>query len=426
MFERLVQVCVLLLALLMASTSEAATPVQDPSSVNNLYQIINQMMGTSFTSSQDPNLTSLEVVADDYWHEWNGYISIVSTYAGYDQEIYWENAGMSTFVHAAAEDGLHNYESNPINFQTSYGDFWFKDVTSGGTWYSREDLNSDTSKHIITYSFGDDVFVCAVEDLNGLGDQDYNDLVFKLDHGAAPVNVPAISYIPDQAVSGGYPFPDLDLNSYVRDDDSSVTWTTSGETALSIDVNQSTGVASVSYTSGWTGSENITFTATDDLGFYDSDVVTFTVNPPDAPVVADIPDQVITDGEAFAPIPLDDYVDHPAPNITDEDVMWSTSGEDRLTITIDSDRVAHIDYPPGISGAEEVVFTATINPSSSNPVTFTILAGSSSPGGGRATVGGSANPVNKMNLLAPWLALGLITAVGMGLLVAATRKRKVR
>lgn len=415
LFCSIITFCVVLATFWTAS--EGATPVQDPNSGNNLYQIVNEMMGTSFTSSQDPALTNLEVIADDYWHEWDGYISIVATYAGYDQNIYWENDdGTEGFVHAAALDGIHYYETNPITFQTTGGDFWFKDMTSGGTWHTREDVNSDGKKHIITYSFGDGVFICAVEDLNGLGDQDYNDLVFKLAYGAAPINVPSISYIPDQAVSSGYPFPDLNLAAYVRDDDSSVTWTTSGETDLTITINQTTGIASISYTSGWTGSEDITFAATDEMGFYEAETVNFTVTVPEAPVVYDIPDQVIDSGQQFAPIQLDDYVDHPAPNITDEDIVWTTSGGNKISVTIDGNRVAHITYPRGALGSETINFTATVNPSSSNPATFTVLA-SSDPG-----VGGWVDPTSKLDLLTPYFGAALI--LGISFIMFALRRRR--
>lgn len=390
--------------------AHAATSVQDPGSSNNLYQIVNEMMGTSFTSSQDPALTELEVTADDYWHEWDGYISIVATFAGYDQNIYWEDGTTSVFIHAASLDGVHDYGNDPITFQTNGLDFWFKNMTSGGAWFSREELNSDSLKHMVTYAFGEGVFICAFEDLSGLGDQDYNDLVFKLTYGAAPVNVPAIAEIPDQATSAGYPFSDVDLNGYIRDDDSNVTWTTSGGSNISVTVNQTTATASVSYTSGWTGSEDITFMATDELGFYDTEVVTFTVTPPDAPVLLDIPDQVVNPGESFEPIHLDDYVYHPDPLITDEDITWSVSGQSKLTVLINSDRVAGITYPRGAVGSETITFTATINPSTSDAATFTVLAS------GPPHVGGIAEPIPKVRLLYPWFgALFLLCAGGVGI-----------
>lgn len=394
---------VLILVLFGAFIAQATTPVEDPSNgETNLYLVINQMMGTAFSSSQDPALEALQVSNDDWWHEWDGYISIVATYAAYYQNLYWENDTTSELILAAALAGVHFYEDNPITFQTSGGDFYYKNITSGGTWYSREDKNPDAETHVITYAFGGGVFVCAFEDVSGLGDRDYNDLVFKVAYGTAPVNVPAISYIPDQAVSSGYPFPSLNLDDYVRDDDhgaSGLIWATSGGANITIDID-SNRIATITYPPAWTGTETITFTATDPDGHFDSEGVSFTVNPPDAPVVADIPDQATRMGQPFSPIHLDDYVYHPAPNIGDEDVTWTTSGGVNISVDIDSNRVAHITYPTGYTGSETITFEATVNPSSSNPATFTVLSA-----GSVGAVGGVAFPVEKCALLAPWIGL---------------------
>jgi len=391
----------------LASAANAVTTVQDPSNgETNLYLVINQMMGTSFTSSQDSALTDLEVINNDWWHEWDGYISIVATYAGYDQNLYWENDSGSELIHAAALDGIHFYENNPITFQTTGGDFYFKDMTSGGSWYSREDKNSDGKTHMITYAFGNGVFICAVEDVSGLGDQDYNDLIFKIVYGAAPVTVPAISYIPNQAVSAGYPFTAIHLDDYVRDDDgvSEIIWSGSGSTNISVGIDPDTRTATITYPQGWTGSETITFTATDPDGHFDTQQVTFKVNPPDAPVVNDISDQAVKTGKSFSPIHLDDYVSHPAPDIDDSDMIWTASGGSNISVFIDGNRVATMTYPNGWIGSETITFTATVNPSDSDNVTFTVLSAGHAGGDGE-NVGGIALPVDKFDLIAPWIGL---------------------
>jgi len=421
--KKLVMPAVLVLFLILAQVANGATPVQDPDNgETHLYEVINIMMGTSFGSSQDPGLEALQVGNDDWWHEWDGYVSIVATYAGNDQNLYWENV-TSKLIVSAALDRVHFYDDieNPkITFQTTGGDFWFKDMTSSGTWYSREDKNTPNEVHMVTYSFGNGVFICAFEDLSGLGDQDYNDLVFKIAYGAAPVNVPAISYIPDQAVSGGYPFPTINLNDYVRPEVASdLTWSTSAGTNISVSIDPNTRIATITYPPGWTGSETITFTATDPDGHFDTEEVTFTVNPPDAPVVADIPDQAVRSGESFSPIHLDDYVSHPAPNIGDEDIEWTTSGEANISVSIDPNtRIATITYPNGWIGSETITFIAMVNPSSSNPATFTVL----SAGYGGGGVGGVALAVDKFGLVAPWMAL-IMFMTGIVVSLVIWRKR---
>jgi hypothetical protein len=411
---------IFIIFLAIVPVANTATSVQDPWSPTNpndelnLYEVINVMMGTSFTSSAQ--LGAYEITSDDLWHEWNGHISIVATYAGNDQNLWWENSTYSGDIFFISLDGVHFYETNPITFQTQGGDFYWKDITSGGTWYSLEYKNTDDGKkHMVTYSFGNGIFICAFED-QSMGDSDYQDLVFKLVYGTAPVTVPAISYIPDQSVSSGYSFTDINLDTYVRDDDdgpAGLTWTTSTGAHISVSINPATRIATFTYPLHWIGTETITFTATDPGGHFDSEDVYFTVNSPDAPVVSDIPDQSIKSGASFRTIHLDDYVDHPAPNIGDEDIIWTTSGGVNISVTIDSNRVAHITYPSGWTGSETITFIATVNPSSSNPATFTVLStGSGGYGGGGRSVGGIGIPINKVALLAPWIIFGtLITAI---------------
>jgi hypothetical protein len=70
-----------------------------------------------------------------------------------------------------------------------------------------------------------------------------------------------------------------------------------------------------------------------------------------------------------------------------------------------------------------ITFTATVNPSGSQTITFTILSGGSGGGGGGITVGGVVVPVNKFALVAPWL--GLI-AFMIGLIAYAVMRMQKR
>ncbi len=76
------------------------------------------------------------------------------------------------------------------------------------------------------------------------------------------------------------------------------------------------------------------------------------------PVVDNIPDQDIYEGEVFAAIPLDDYVDD-ADN-SDPDISWSFTGNSQLTVAINSSRVATVTAPSDIwTGTETITFRAT-------------------------------------------------------------------
>ena len=101
------------------------------------------------------------------------------------------------------------------------------------------------------------------------------------------------------------------------------------------------------------------FTATDTDLATDSDDATFTVTAVnDPPVVSDIPDQTIAEGETFATINLDDYV----ADVEDADaaILWSATGEVDLTVDI-TDRVATIIIPnTDWNGSETITFTAEI------------------------------------------------------------------
>ncbi len=76
-----------------------------------------------------------------------------------------------------------------------------------------------------------------------------------------------------------------------------------------------------------------------------------------APIVTDIPDQTITEGDSFATIILDDYVSDV--DNTDEEMIWTYTGESELTVSI-VDRVATITPPDADwNGSETITFRAT-------------------------------------------------------------------
>jgi PKD repeat protein len=152
-----------------------------------------------------------------------------------------------------------------------------------------------------------------------------------------------------------------------------MTWTYSGNSSLLVDITNR--VATVSAPNpDWFGLETITFAATDPGGLSDLDPATFTLTAVnDAPVVFDIPDQIIDEGASFAAINLDDYVndvDDPDSNLT-----WTYSGNTDLSVTIDANRIATILAPDSDwIGMETITFRASDDSLafSEDAATFTI------------------------------------------------------
>ena len=185
---------------------------------------------------------------------------------------------------------------------------------------------------------------------------------------------PVVTDIPGQTIPEGDSFVTINLDDYVSDvdnTDAEMTWTYAGNSELSVTI--ANRVATISVPNpDWNGGETITFTATDPGGESDSDDASFTATPVnDAPVVSDIPDQTIPEGDSFVTINLDDYVTD-ADN-TDAEMTWTYSGNSELSVTI-VDRVATISIPdPDWKGSETITFTATDpgDESDSDEATFT-------------------------------------------------------
>ncbi|MFH1686332.1 MAG: Ig-like domain-containing protein [bacterium] len=174
-------------------------------------------------------------------------------------------------------------------------------------------------------------------------------------------DAPVVTDIPDQSVAEGASFVSVNLDDYVSDidnTDSEISWSYSGNVELTVDITARVATITIP-DADWNGSELITFTATDPGLLSDSDPATFTVTGVnDGPLVADIPDQTIGEGDPFATINLDDYVSD-IDNV-DSDISWSYSGNTELTVVIDIGRVATITTPsPDWNGAETITFTAT-------------------------------------------------------------------
>jgi hypothetical protein len=195
---------------------------------------------------------------------------------------------------------------------------------------------------------------------------------------------PVVSDIPNQLFEEGTAFQPVSLNDFVSDadhTDDQLTWSASGNSALSVDINPSTHTALIAApNTDWNGSETIVFKVTDPESASAEDAATFTLAPVnDPPVVGDIPDQSILSGESFGTIALDNYV-------TDVDnskaeLSWTITGNTSLTPSVDGSHIATINQPASWSGSEKLTFTAKdpANASASDDATFEAKAVNAAP-----------------------------------------------
>jgi hypothetical protein len=190
-------------------------------------------------------------------------------------------------------------------------------------------------------------------------------------------DLPFVSDIPNQTILEGESFATINLDDYVSDIEDSVAdilWDWSGniDLIISVDGNRTATISIPNV--DWNGREEIYFTATDLDGGEAGDTVTFTVLPDnDPPVVSDIPDQTIDEGSTFSIISLDDYVTDIEDG--DENIIWTWTGNNELTVSIDANRMATISIPDeNWNGNETIIFTATdlIGDSSNDSAIFTV------------------------------------------------------
>ena len=195
---------------------------------------------------------------------------------------------------------------------------------------------------------------------------------------------PRVSDIPDQSIQEGATFTTISLDNYVSDPDnadSEMSWSYNGNSSLTVSISTSR-IATISTPNAdWNGSERITFTATDPGNLSAGNPATFTVTAVnDAPLVTDIPDQTINEGDSFATIALDNYVSDV--DNADSELTWSYSGNSSLTVSISAAHVATISTPNADwNGAEIITFTATDpgNLSAGDPAAFTVSAVNDTP-----------------------------------------------
>ncbi len=181
---------------------------------------------------------------------------------------------------------------------------------------------SQTNKEVVDCIIDYNMYVdCAtLHNMNGCSDVRvrvadpqglYDDDTFSV--CVQPVNdAPEVGDIPNQTVDSCHEFEQFDLDSYVKDvdnSDSEITWTYSGNTYLSMSINPTTHVVTVTYPQSFRGSETIKFIATDPEGLSDYDYVKFTVTEclQNTPPTIEVPDQTYDEDSGIHIIDLHNY-----------------------------------------------------------------------------------------------------------------------
>lgn len=125
------------------------------------------------------------------------------------------------------------------------------------------------------------------------------------DVGTCVAETPVVGNIPNQTIDEDGAFAPINLDDYVTDpddEDNQITWTCSGNSNITVSISPDR-IATLIASEGWSGSETITFTATDPEGLSASDSATFTVNEAvnHAPEISNLhaePDIILPQGES--------------------------------------------------------------------------------------------------------------------------------
>jgi len=205
-------------------------------------------------------------------------------------------------------------------------------------------------------------------------------------HSGATGQSLTVKDIPDQSIDLGQSFSNINLDNYIdvpSNELDKIQWSTSGASLLSVNIDNQRQASVVPVSGTWTGSETITFLATDTALNTGSDAATFTIKKlaNAAPIVTDIPDQLLAEGASFQPVNLDNYVSD-ADNTNDQ-LAWSASGNSALSVDINPGTRTAVIGVPNVdwNGSETIVFRAT-DPAlafSEDAATFTLTPVNDAP-----------------------------------------------
>jgi hypothetical protein len=177
--------------------------------------------------------------------------------------------------------------------------------------------------------------------------------------------------------------PITDYFAYVSDannGDEELTWQFGNGSHLTSSVSNDS--LSLSPEQDWFGEDSFMVIVSDPVNLSDTTYQKVTVSAVnDAPVVADIPDQTVNEGESFVAINLDNYVADV--DNADAEMSWNFTGNSELSVNINpATRVGVISIPNATwNGAETITFTAT-DPgllSDNDAATFTVESVNDAP-----------------------------------------------
>ncbi|MCP4413889.1 MAG: hypothetical protein GY808_15125, partial [Gammaproteobacteria bacterium] len=235
-----------------------------------------------------------------------------------------------------------------------------------------------TAPHIDWYGSETITFKATDPDsLSGIDDADFTVIGVN--------DPPIIQNIHDQSIGEGQLFSfNLDTCVYdVDNPDSEISWNIFGAESLIISLDTLARIATFAAPdSEWAGSEMITFRATDLDGLYDEDSANYTILPVnDPPFVQNFPNPIITQGDTFQIINLDDYVED-IDNV-DSVMTWTFSGNIELNVSLNTmSRTASIEVPDSNwFGIDTVVFRAA-DPAGlydEDDAIFTVIRNSDTP-----------------------------------------------
>jgi len=172
--------------------------------------------------------------------------------------------------------GHTHYYSKHQGNETHVGDVWQIDVGNAG--------NTPEPAEGQTYV---DVNITIDQVIFNVYREENTDIYFLAD--TITVNIsssqgntpPVVSDIPDEIIDEGSTFATIALDDYVEDvedPDTAIVWSYADDGDCDLTVSIVDRVVTITYPVDWTGSETITFNATDTGGLYDTDDATFTVN----------------------------------------------------------------------------------------------------------------------------------------------------
>ena len=142
----------------------------------------------------------------------------------------------------------------------------------------------------------------------------------------------------------------LDLDNYVTDGNHSLSeliWNVTGNTNITITIDNSTHMVNFSAPANWSGAENVTFNVTDPDGLYDEETILVTVLPVDDPTVWNVLSDQNTDEDS-----PDDTVIYA--NITSEVI----DPDSTTNITVVS---SHSDFEVEVTGNDLMIVDLTAN-----------------------------------------------------------------